>query len=106
MRGARRFFSREKQIFLVGFSLTIPRFLRKSKNRLNTSLPSYRNQSTDLLRKSIDWFLYEGNTDTLWGNSKQKKSNQSNDNRELVLFKPFESFPIFTDMFDNEDVKV
>ena len=27
-------------------------------------LPSYRNQSIDLLRKSIDWFLYKGNTDT------------------------------------------
>ena len=26
-------------------------------------LPSYKNQSLDLLRKSIDWFLYEGNTD-------------------------------------------
>ena len=38
MRGARCFFSREKQVFLVGFSLTIPRFPRKSKNRLNTSL--------------------------------------------------------------------
>ena len=25
-------------------------------------LPSYRNQSIDLLYKSIDWFLYEGNT--------------------------------------------
>ena len=25
-------------------------------------LPSYRNQSIDLLCKSIDWFLYEGNT--------------------------------------------
>ena len=25
-------------------------------------LPSYRNQSIDLLRKTIDWFLYEGNT--------------------------------------------
>ena len=24
--------------------------------------PSYRNQSIDLHRKSIDWFLYEGNT--------------------------------------------
>ena len=31
-------FSREKQVFLVGFSLTIPRFPRKSKSRLNTSL--------------------------------------------------------------------
>ena len=38
MRGARRFFSWEKQVFLVGFSLTIPRFPHKSKNRLNTSL--------------------------------------------------------------------
>ena len=27
-------------------------------------LLSYRNQSTDLLCKSIDWFLYEGNTGT------------------------------------------
>ena len=25
-------------------------------------LPSYRNQSIDLHSKSIDWFLYEGNT--------------------------------------------
>ena len=25
-------------------------------------LPSYRNQSIDLLCKSVDWFLYEGNT--------------------------------------------
>ena len=25
-------------------------------------LPSYRNQSIDLLCKSIDWFLYEGST--------------------------------------------
>ena len=35
---ARHFFSREKQVFLVGFSLTIPRFPHKSKNRLSTSL--------------------------------------------------------------------
>ena len=27
-------------------------------------LPSYRNQSIDLHSKSIDWFLYEGNTGT------------------------------------------
>ena len=26
-------------------------------------LPSYRNQSTDLHSKSIDWFLYESNTE-------------------------------------------
>ena len=25
-------------------------------------LPAYRNQSIDLLRKSIEWFLCEGNT--------------------------------------------
>ena len=29
-------------------------------------LPSYRNQSIDLLCKSIDWFLYEGNTGIQW----------------------------------------
>ena len=29
-------------------------------------LPSYRNQSVDFLCKSIDWFLYEGNTATYW----------------------------------------
>ena len=27
-------------------------------------LPSYRNQSIDLQSKSIDWFLYKGNTGT------------------------------------------
>ena len=30
---------------------------------LEKILPSYRNQSIDLLAKSIDWFLYEGNTE-------------------------------------------
>ena len=29
-------------------------------------LPSYRNELIDLLCKSIDWFLYEGNTDISW----------------------------------------
>ena len=29
-------------------------------------LPSYRNQSIGLHSKSIGWFLYEGNTGTLW----------------------------------------
>ena len=28
----------------------------------------YRNQSIDLHSKSIDWFLYEGNTGTKWIN--------------------------------------
>ena len=32
-------------------------------------LPSYRNQSIGLLCKSIDWFLYEGNTGIWWVNS-------------------------------------
>ena len=33
-------------------------------------LPSYRNQSIDLLCKSIDWFLYEDNTGIWWVNIK------------------------------------
>ena len=47
MCGARRLFSREKHVFQVGFSLKIPRFLRKSKNKLNTSLGNYRNSAYD-----------------------------------------------------------
>ena len=42
MRKARRFISREKQTFLVRFSLAFPRFPRISKNRLNTSIGDYR----------------------------------------------------------------
>ena len=38
MRRARHFYSRGKQVFLFGFSLTFPTFPCKSKNRLNTSL--------------------------------------------------------------------
>ena len=30
------------------------------KNVLKTCFPSYRNQSIDLISKSIDWFLYNG----------------------------------------------
>ena len=41
IRGARRFFLPEKKVFLVGFSLIFPRFLRKSKNQLNASLPNF-----------------------------------------------------------------
>ena len=33
-------------------------------NPLITSVPLYRNKSIDLHSKSIDWFLYEGNTGT------------------------------------------
>ena len=29
-------------------------------------LPSHRNKSIDLLCKSIDWFLYEGNIGCQW----------------------------------------
>ena len=32
-------------------------------------LPSYRSQLIDLLFKSINWFLYEGNTGTSWVNA-------------------------------------
>ena len=35
-------------------------------------LPSYRNQSIDLHSKSVDCFLYEGNTGTSWVNIKFK----------------------------------
>ena len=31
-----------------------------SFNSSTTDVPSYRNQSTDFLCKSIDWFLYGG----------------------------------------------
>ena len=31
-------------------------------------LPSYRNQSIKMLCKSVDWFLYEGNTGSWWVN--------------------------------------
>ena len=58
MRGVRRFFSREKQVFLVGFSLTFPGFPRKSKIRLNTSLQEGRlsiSFSTLLLLKRRPW---------------------------------------------------
>ena len=34
MRKARRFISWKKQVFLVGFSLTFPKFSTKSKNQL------------------------------------------------------------------------
>ena len=39
-------------------------------------LPSYRNQSSDLLCKSMEWFLCEGNTGIEW--VKQSKINQHN----------------------------
>ena len=42
-------------------------------------LPSYRSQSIDLHSKSIDWFLYEGNTDTLWVKRKNKVLCENSD---------------------------
>ena len=44
MHKSRHFISREKQVFLVGFSLTFPRFPRISKNQLNTSLEMHLRQ--------------------------------------------------------------
>ena len=38
--------------------------------------PSYRNQSTDLHSKSIDWFLYEGNTDTPVKSTRKSKTSE------------------------------
>ena len=56
MRGATRFFSRERQVFLVGFSLTFPRFPSKFKNRLNTS--GLLNLKGIALLKSKLWLQY------------------------------------------------
>ena len=46
-------------------------------------LPSYRNKSIDLNSKSIDWFLYEGNTGISYPNKQllvqsqqQKRENK------------------------------
>ena len=46
-------------------------------------LPSYRNQSIDLHSKSIDWFLYEGNTGISWVNL-----NNRNDARNICYHNP------------------
>ena len=61
MHGASRFVSREKQVFLVGFSFTLPRFPRKSKNRLNTSLRSESHSiAIMLLRRAVTtWEISE-----------------------------------------------
>ena len=41
-------------------------------------LPSYRNQSIDLHSKSIDWFLYEGNTGLYWVKVKDSRNSLPN----------------------------
>ena len=48
------FFSWEKEVFLVGFSLTFPGFPRISKNRLNTSI--YIDMKTKLRQKAKNNF--------------------------------------------------
>ena len=40
--------------FILQVSFYIPENIRKPRRLL-----SYRNQSIDLLRKSVDWFLYD-----------------------------------------------
>ena len=48
-------------------------------------LPSYRNQSIDLLCKSVDCFLYESNTSIWWVKNKfQKKEIVSGISSESV----------------------
>ena len=47
-------------------------------------LPSYRNQSIDFKCKSIDWFLYEGNTGTKWVNASGLPNQWGGGNSDLV----------------------
>ena len=46
-----RFISREREVFLVGFSLTFPRFPRILKNRRNTSLWKSRSSRSQIFFK-------------------------------------------------------
>ena len=48
--------------YIVGLTIVWGGKLEVSLTHLMPVLPSYRNQSIDLQSKSIDWFLYEGNT--------------------------------------------
>ena len=41
-------------------------FFNSHFNPVRAKVAPYRNQSIDLHNKSIDWFLYEGNTGTEW----------------------------------------
>ena len=45
-------------------------------------LASYRNQSIDLQSKSIDWFLYEGNTEISWVNKNCSAENWNSYKRQ------------------------
>ena len=51
---ARCFISPEKQVFLIGFSLTFPRFARTSKNQLNTATAEGSSSSSSSSSSSGD----------------------------------------------------
>ena len=57
-------------------------------------LSSYRNLSTDLLCKSIDWFPYDGNTGISWVKSRKLFSN-------LTLFVGSNNISISLDCLSN-----
>ena len=59
-------------------------------------LPSYRKQSIDLHSKSIDWFLYEGNTGIQWVNIRneiwRRSLNTTDHLKRLITSKPLLKF--------------
>ena len=73
MRGARRFFSREKQVFLVSFSLTSPRFPRISNNRLNSSLVIQKQSFADVLENTCSLQCSQKNKHLCWSNFIKKR---------------------------------
>ena len=76
MRKARRFISRVKQVFLVSFSLTFPRFLRISKNRLSTSLTKPPNTPDKYnLESVINYYSsFTITDDFFWNNTSEDKA--------------------------------
>ena len=83
MRKARHFISREKQVFLVGFSLAFPRFPQISKNRLNTSLISSfgGNLSKWIRKKNVEYYRI------LYQKCRNTKFKYSIKRQELVFIK-------------------
>ena len=63
-------------------------------------LRSYKNQSIDLLCKSIDWFLYEGSTGTQWVN--RNSIIQSDIQKHLGMFLDIKSsfYDLLKTVFD------
>ena len=55
------FFLRRQNYTILGRTLIIE---LKNINPLSASVPSFRNLPIDLHSKSIDWFLFEGNSGT------------------------------------------